>query len=685
MGMEGCIRNLGQHACATIISSGNLMDFIPICLSRDPDSGKEYWTSQFDGHFIEEVGMLKMDFLGLNTLSIIHETLNNIRRNHGREIDIEKIPLDDKETYKLYSAGDTMEVFQFESEGMKKHLRSLQPTRFEDLIAMNALYRPGPMDYIPSFVDRKQGRERIRYDLPAMEGILKETYGITVYQEQVMQLSQLLAGFTKGEADTLRKAMGKKKRDILDELKPKFIDGGTQRGHDGKILSKIWKDWEKFAEYAFNKSHATCYAWVSYQTAWLKAHYLPEFLAANLSCNLGKADEIKKIMADCRLHKIPVLSPDVNESADNFAVTPRGDIRFGLKGIKGFGGTVSDALLAERAKNGPFKDLFDFVERMSGWVNRRSLETLVYAGAFDSFKVDRRLFFAQDKDGNFFIDTLADYADRFKRDSLNAGDSLFGDVVELKPQRPELPEVTFEEGYDLHFLHEENERVGMYLSEHPLDRFSFEIDNFVNLTSDKITEAQEEALALKKERQVTLAGIVVSSEKKEEPGRKPRLEVGFEDLSGPFSQTFYGEDCDRFIGLLQKGSYVFLKGNIQPRFVWDKNKDDKRGRDGEKKPPQVAEYVLRIKEVQSLGNLSAKSVRSVELHTLLEQTDAKAGKALMALLRKYKGNTAVDVVVHSPGQSYQAAFTMKQHVAVNAEFIRTMEEAGYRVMVNFAG
>ena len=345
--LEGCIRQTGVHACAMIIGRGDLTDYIPISVAADKATGEDVWVSQYEGCFIEDVGMLKMDFLGLRTLSIIKECLANIKKRHGIDIDIEAIPIDDEETYRLYGRGDTTSVFQFESEGMKQWLQKLQPTRFEDLIAMNALYRPGPLDYIPSFVARKQGTEKIEYDLPEMEEFLQDTYGVTVYQEQVMLLSQKLAGFTKGQADKLRKAMGKKQLDVLESLHDKFINGGKEHGHPVEILEKIWGDWRKFAQYAFNKSHATCYAWVSYQTGYLKAHYPAEFQAANLSRNLSNMDEIKKIMDDCRKSRIRVLNPDVNESDSGFTVNKEGNVRFGLGGIKGFGDNIVKAIIAE--------------------------------------------------------------------------------------------------------------------------------------------------------------------------------------------------------------------------------------------------------------------------------------------------------------------------------------------------
>ena len=476
--LEGCVRQVGMHACATIIGRGDLTDYLPITLSKDKETGLDVHTSQYDGHYIEEVGMLKMDFLGLITLQIIHNCLDLIKEHHGEEIDIEAIPIDDKPTYELYGRGDTTAVFQFESEGMKTWLQKLRPERFEDLIAMNALYRPGPMDYIPDFVARKLGEQAIEYDLPEMEEFLQDTYGVTVYQEQVMLLSQKLAGFTKGEADKLRKAMGKKQIDILNSLKDKFMSGGTANGHPEKVLDKIWKDWEKFAQYAFNKSHATCYAWVSYQTGWLKCHYPSEFFASCLDC-AKSMDEIIKIMDDCKGHGIKVLNPDVNESAAQFTVNKNGDVRFALGSIKGFGANVVDAIMNEREENGLFTDVYDFVERMAGSVNRKSFENLVNAGALDSLGHKRSLYFQPGRGGEFFIDQLVRYGELFKQDSLSGGVSLFGDMEEMKPERPPMPDYEGEMDI-LDMLQKEKELVGMYLSSHPLDRYRFEIDNFCN-------------------------------------------------------------------------------------------------------------------------------------------------------------------------------------------------------------
>ena len=460
--LEGTVRQVGMHACATIIGPGDLTNYLPICLSKDKETGLDVHTSQYDGHYIEEVGMLKMDFLGLITLSIIHNCLNLIKEHHGEDIDIEAIPIDDAPTYELYGRGDTTAVFQFESEGMKTWLQKLRPSRFEDLIAMNALYRPGPMDYIPDFVARKLGEQAIEYDLPEMEEYLQDTYGVTVYQEQVMLLSQKLAGFTKGEADKLRKAMGKKQIDILNSLKDKFMTGGTANGHPEKVLDKIWKDWEKFAQYAFNKSHATCYAWVSYQTGWLKCHYPSEFFASCLDC-AKSMDEITKIMDDCKGHEIKVLNPDINESSDHFTVNKNGDVRFALGSIKGFGANVVEAIIKEREENGLFTDIYDFVERMAGSVNRKSFESLVNSGALDSFGHKRSMYFQTGRGGEMFIDLITRYGELYKNDAVSSASSLFGDMEEMKPERPPLPDN--EGDMDImELLQREKDLVGMWTS-----------------------------------------------------------------------------------------------------------------------------------------------------------------------------------------------------------------------------
>lgn len=419
--LEGTVRGTGIHACGTIICRDAISDWVPVSTAEDKsDPGHKLLATQYDGHVIEETGLIKMDFLGLSTLSILKEAVENIRFTQGIEVDLDNIPIDDELTYKLYQEGRTVGTFQFESAGMQKYLRELKPTVFEDLIAMNALYRPGPMDYIPSFIARKNGKEEIKYDIPCMEKYLKDTYGITVYQEQVMLLSRQLANFTRGESDALRKAMGKKKKDIVDAMKPKFIEGGKKNGHDPKVLEKIWADWEKFASYAFNKSHATCYSWVAYQTAYLKAHYPAEFMAGNMSRCLNDITKITKLMNECQAMGIACMGPDVNESRQKFSANKKGEVRFGLGAIKGMGDAAAQAIIDEREKNGQYKDIFDFVQRVNlSAVNSKALESLVLSGAFDGFKIKRESFFARNPDGRTFLETLMRYGQVYQQEKTS--------------------------------------------------------------------------------------------------------------------------------------------------------------------------------------------------------------------------------------------------------------------------
>ena len=674
--LEGCIRQVGVHACATIIGRGNLTDYIPICLSKDKETGKDVWTSQYDGHYIEDVGMLKMDFLGLITLSIIHETLRNIKQRHGIDIDIEAIDIADKPTLELYGRGDTTVIFQFESEGMKSWLQRLKPERFEDLIAMNALYRPGPMDYIPDFVARKQGQQKIEYDLPEMEEFLDETYGITVYQEQVMLLSRKLANFTKGEADRLRKAMGKKKIDEMMVLKDKFMSQGQANGHPEKTLDKIWKDWEKFAQYAFNKSHATCYAWVSYQTGWLKCHYTAEFFAANLSCNLGNMDEIKKIMADCKLHDIKVLSPDVNESEARFTVNREGNIRFGLGGLKSFSSNAVDSIIAERAENGPFSDVFDFVERMAERsakdsknvvMTAKALEILALAGAFDSFGYRRSQFFAPGESGERFIDELSRYMDLFKTDKMDNSLSLFGEVEELKPRRPVMPQVPEDEN-TLALLQEERNYVGMYLSAHPLDRYSFEIENFTNLSTGRLADKIQEAEKENKKYSCSVAGIVTDIKTMTTKTGSPGARVTLEDYNGHYEFALFGNDYENYIAYMKPHEYLYIQGEIDERY---------RLKPEERSQGKTAPYTFKIKKVVLLGNVAENFITgfTVEIDTSLLNPSFR--KDLVSLLKENKGKIPLSVKVRDRATSYNLEFHSKKFgVAVTNDFIQRLRYIG---------
>ena len=665
--LEGSIRQVGMHACATIIGRGDLTDYIPICLSKDKDTGKEVWTSQYDGHYIEDVGMLKMDFLGLITLQIIKECQNNIKLRSGEEFDIEAIPIDDKEVFAQYGRGDTTCVFQFESAGMREWLQKLHPERFEDLIAMNALYRPGPMDYIPDFVERKLGHQKIEYDLPDMEEYLAETYGVTVYQEQVMLLSRKLSNFTKGEADKLRKAMGKKQIAVMQELKEKFMKNGMANGHPEKTLDKIWKDWEKFAQYAFNKSHATCYAWISYQTAWLKCHYTAEFLAANLSCNLSNMEELKKVMGDCKLHSVKVLNPDVNESLSHFTVNRKGEIRFGLGGMKGFGENVVEALLAERASGGLFKDVWDFMERLSGKVNRRALETLIYSGAFDSFGYRRSQFFTPCKSGELFIDELVHYSELYRNDCLDSSSSLFGEVEELKPVRPQMPEFSGEENV-LALLQNEKEYVGMYLSSHPLDRYEFEIKNFTNCALGDLQARITECADQKTSAKVALAGIVTDVKNLTSKTGKPYGRVTLEDYSGTYEFSLYGQDYQNNIGFLRLHENLYIEGEIRQRY-YGKQADSARQAD--------APFEFRLSRISLLGNIAESMVKAVRIHLDTEVLNKSFTSSLTRTLRHHKGKTTLKIVLSDQGKGYRIEFFSKKFpVSVSTELFETLTALG---------
>ena len=671
--LEGCVRQTGVHACAMIIGRSNLTEYIPICVANDKLTGEEVWVSQYDGHYIEEVGMLKMDFLGLRTLSIIKECQANIKKRHGIEFDIEKIPIDDPLTYELYGRGDTTSVFQFESGGMKEYLMKLQPTRFEDLIAMNALYRPGPMDYIPDFVDRKQGRKPIEYDLPAMEEILKDTYGITVYQEQVMLLSRKLADFTRGEADTLRKAMGKKIIDLLNSLKDKFITGGVKNGHPEEVLEKIWADWVKFASYAFNKSHATCYAWVSYQTGWLKAHYPAEFQAANLTKNLSNMDEIKKIMDDCKKNGLKVLNPDINESEAKFTVNKNGEIRFGLGGIKGFGDNIVRAILAEREENGQFTDIYDFVERMAGSVNRKAFEALLHSGAFDSFGICRKQFMSPCKTGDTFIDALIRYGDLYKKDSLDSSVSLFGEVEELKPERPEVPPMTGHEDV-LEKLHMEKELVGMYLSSHPLDQYQFEMENFATNQVTEIDSLVAECEEKKCKMKVSVAGFITSTQTLIGKTGKPWSKTVIEDYSGSYELAFFGKDHENYMNYLQANTAVYIEAEIEEKY-YIKPEDRAQGK--------TSPYGFKVRKIMLLGNVAETYLKGFSINITTTMLSAEFREKLVNLLKEHKGTTPLSMFLFDPEKGWNIEFlSRKFQVAVTESFINQLHKMGIRYKVS---
>ena len=564
--LEGTVRGTGIHACGTIICRDAISDWVPVSTAEDKaDPGHKLLTTQYDGHVIEETGLIKMDFLGLSTLSILKETVDNIKITRGVEVDLDNIPIDDELTYKLYQEGRTVGTFQFESAGMQKYLRELKPTVFEDLIAMNALYRPGPMDYIPQFIRRKNGQEEIKYDIPCMEKYLKDTYGITVYQEQVMLLSRQLANFTRGESDALRKAMGKKKKDIVDKMKPKFIEGGKANGHDPKVLEKIWADWEKFASYAFNKSHATCYSWVAYQTAYLKAHYPAEFMAGNMSRCLNDIGKITKLMSECQAMGIKCLGPDVNESRHKFSANKKGEVRFGLAAVKGMGDSAAQAIIEEREKNGPYKDIYDFAQRVNlSAVNRKAFESLALSGGFDSFGIKREQYFGVTTRGEMFLDTLVRYGQLYQMEMLQARNSLFGGFDSVDIAKPQVPQA--EPWSTIEKLNKERDLVGIYLSAHPLDDYSVVLRKMCNLhCADVGRDADKKKLS--RLSSMTFGGIVTGVVSRwSSRTNKPFGFVTIEDYEGPGELALFNDEWAKWQHMFKEGYTVYVTAKCVPRF-----------------------------------------------------------------------------------------------------------------------
>ena len=615
--LEGTVRGTGIHACGTIICRDAISDWVPVSTAEDKsDPGHKLLCTQYDGHVIEETGLIKMDFLGLKTLSILKEAVENIRLHRGVEIDLDKIPIDDPDTYKLYSEGRTIGTFQFESAGMQKYLRELHPTTFEDIIAMNALYRPGPMDYIPSFIARKNGKEEIKYDIPCMEKYLKDTYGITVYQEQVMLLSRQLADFTRGQSDALRKAMGKKKKDIVDAMKPKFIKQGQENGHDPKVLEKIWGDWEKFASYAFNKSHATCYSWVAYQTAYMKAHYPAEYMAALMTRRFAQITEITKLMEECQSMNIKTLGPDVNESYRSFGVNEHGEIRFGLSAIKGMGAPAADAIVNERLKNGPYKDIFDFAQRVDfSNVNRKAFESLALSGGFDSFGVPRESFFGTNHKGESFLDSLVRYGQLYQREQAEAQNSLFGGLNAVEIATPPIPKV--ESWSSLERLNRERDLVGIYLSAHPLDDYSIILNSMCNTHCSEI----KDKLALSKKENVIFAGFVTNIKSAMTKRNTPCGFVTIEDFEGSGELALFGEDWAQWRGMFTEGAMLYIMGKCQSRYGNDQYLD------------------LKISSVEFLQTVKEKRIERFTIAVDSDVIDDTFVNELQTILEKEEGPT----------------------------------------------
>ena len=618
--LEGNVRNTGVHACGTIICRDDITDWVPVSTADDKETGEKMLVTQYEGSVIEETGLIKMDFLGLKTLSVIKEALENIRQSKGIVLNIDAIPIDDEATYRLYSDGRTIGTFQFESAGMQKYLRELQPSTFEDLIAMNALYRPGPMDYIPDFIDRKHGRKPIEYDIPIMEKYLKDTYGITVYQEQVMLLSRLLADFTRGESDALRKAMGKKLRDKLDHMKPKFIEGGKKNGHDPKVLEKIWADWEKFASYAFNKSHATCYSWVAYQTAYLKANYPSEYMAAAMSRNIANITEITKLMDECKATGISVLGPDVNESMLKFSVNRRGDIRFGLGAVKGVGESAVRCI--------------------------KNIENLALAGGFDSFpEIRREDFFLKNAKDESFVELLVRYGNKYQTDKAVAVNSLFGDTQEIEVATPEI--VHAPAWSDLERLNKERDLVGIYLSAHPLDEYAVILENVCKTHMADLAD-----LTKLQNQDLVFGGIVTNVREGYTKNGKPYGVAKVEDYSGVGEFAFFGNDWVEKKNFFMEGMFLFMRGKCQPR-QW--------------KPEELE---VRINSIELLSEVKDHLIEKLTITVPLSAVDDQMIMEISSIVKDSPGSTELCFcILDEDGQTHLSMSSRAVRLSVQKELV----------------
>ncbi|MEA4976365.1 MAG: DNA polymerase III subunit alpha [Paludibacter sp.] len=662
--LEGTVRQTGVHACGVIIGADELKKLVPLSTAVDKETNEEMLVTQYEGSVIEEIGLIKMDFLGLKTLSIIKEALSNIKKTHGIEVDIDAIPIDDQKTYELFSKGLTVGTFQFESHGMQKYLKELQPTQFEDLIAMNALYRPGPMQYIPQFVNRKHGREKIEYHFPEMEHRLKDTYGITVYQEQVMLLSRDLAGFTRGQSDELRKAMGKKLIDKMAALKVKFMEGCKKNGFgpDAK-LEQIWADWAEFAKYAFNKSHATCYSWIAYQTAYLKAHYPAEFMAANLTRNKDDIGEVGKFMDECRNLGMNVLGPDVNESDLTFTVNKDGNIRFGLGGIKGVGEGAVEAIVEERNKNGKFKGVFDFIERVNlTSCNKKTIESLVLAGAFDGFSdIKREQFFVENSKGEIVIESIIRYGNKFQADNALTQNSLFGDMEAVEIVKPELPYT--HDWSPLEKLNKEREYIGMYLSAHPLDDFEFEINYVCNTKTSDLKD-----LMPLMGKPLRIGGMVTAIRHGTSKAGNPYGIFTLEDYEGAHEFALFGNNYIEFSKYMIKDLYLLIHATVQ-----EKGADYKFKKPTDPNAPVVPE--LKIQKIEVLKEVKDKLVDTLTVTIPLDQLDEEFAVDMTDMVLQNKGSINIYFnVVDLLTQHKVRLFARQCRVNMNKEFYKLLKK-----------
>jgi DNA polymerase-3 subunit alpha len=671
--LEGSVRQTGVHACGILISRDPLTDHIPLMPTKDEET---LLTTQYDGRFVESIGLLKMDFLGLKTLSIIKETLENIKISKGIEIDIAHIPWDDEKTYELFSHGETTAIFQFESDGMKKHLRDLKPNRFEDLVAMNALYRPGPMEYIPDYIARKHGRQKVDYDLPMMEKYLSGTYGITVFQEQVMLLSRLLGGFTRGDSDNLRKAMGKKQIAVMDKLKVKFNEGckanfqfidecNLKGKKPDEVIDKIWKDWEAFASYAFNKSHSVCYAYIAYQTGYLKAHFPAEFMAANLSRNLSNITDITKLMTECKRMKLHVLGPDVNESFIKFTANKNGDIRFGMGAIKGVGAGAAQDIITARQKNGEFKTIFDFVENVNlQTVNKRNLEALAMAGAFDNLDgIKRSSFFAGDNENDAvsFIEKLIKYGNRIQTDNQSMQQSLFGGF-ETSPEikKPDIPQV--EEWPKLILLEKEKNLIGIYLTSHPLDDYRLEIENFCS--RDVTLKDINNDIEKHKDKDFTFGGMVTAAREANSKNGNPYSTLTLSDYTDSYELFFFGQDYVNFHKFCKTGLFIMVKGSVRQRFKSDS-------------------LEFKVTQIELLSEIRKNFIKTVTVNLPLHKLNKPVIEEIEHLAANNKGKALLKFHVFDPETNMQIEmFSRNTKIYFSNSFLRFFEDeldVAYRI------
>lgn len=651
--LEGSVRNTGIHACGVVITPDEITKYVPVKIDKEADM----LVTQFDNSVAESAGLLKMDFLGLKTLTIIKDAVEMIEENHGLKLDMDEVPLDDDKTYQLFQRGETVAIFQYESPGMQKYMKELVPTTFEDLIAMNALYRPGPLEYIPNFIARKHGREPITYDLAAMEEYLKDTYGISVYQEQVMLLSQKLANFTKGQADMLRKAMGKKQKAVLDTMYPKFLEGGESNGHPKEVLEKVWKDWEAFASYAFNKSHSTCYAFVAFQTAYLKAHYPAEFMASVLTHNKNNLADLTFFLQECKRMGINVLGPDINESISDFSVNKKGEIRFGLSALKGVGEGPVEAILEERQKSGAFSSIFDLVRRLPlQAVNKRVLESLALGGAFDCFEdIHRSQYFAPSDKYDSLLEHALKYGNAFQSQKAHVAASLFGGTQEVMMPEPAVPK---SEAWSLiETLSREKEVTGIYISGHPLDEYRLEMEHFTTCPLDHIEEHQAKPM-------INLAGMVSAVRHLTSKNGNGYGIFEVSDYTGSLELKLFGEDYQKFKHLFEPGMALFIKGNYQRG--WREN-----------------EMEFKVKEVRLLESIGQTMTESITLKLTVEALTADLIDRLDELCTRRKGQHRLKMELLDRGKRLRLGMIAKERkVLADNDFIGELNRMGVAYKVN---